>query len=322
VVALIATASSYALSAYAIYTNSYLLFIASRFISGLSGGAFEIAQAAVIDISTVKNKARNLGYITMAASLGFVAGPVITSAMSSLHISHTIPFLFAGVMALVNITFIMMFMRKDLPKNPGLIVDFRSVYRAILFLVADKRVRVIGIIYLLVQCGWGFYAQGVALFLHTVYGYGITETGLFYAAMGFATAFASLTIQPRIFARVSTTKALVVSALICGFGLVVVNIVGHEFMQWILSIVLSASQLICYTALLYIISMSVSDKEQGKAMGAAGAGFGLAWFVNDIAMGHLSSITPGTPITVGGLFYFVAVAIFIIAVKIFRERVQ
>ena len=140
--------------------------------------------------------------------------------------------------------------------------------------------------------------------------------------MGFATAFASLTIQPRIFAKVSTTKALVVSALICGFGLVVVNIVGHEFMQWILSIVLSASQLICYTALLYIISTSVSDKEQGKAMGAAGAGFGLAWFINDIAMGHLSSITAGTPITVGGLFYFVAVAIFIIAVKIFRERVQ
>ena len=189
VVALLATASSYVLSAYAIYTNSYLLFIASRFISGLSGGAFEIAQAAVIDISTVKNKARNLGYITMAASLGFVAGPVITSAMSSLHISHTMPFLFAGVMALVNITFIMIFMRKDLPKNPGLIVDFKSVYRAILFLITDKRVRIIGVIYLLVQCGWGFYAQGVALFLHTMYGYGITETGLFLCGNGFCYCF-------------------------------------------------------------------------------------------------------------------------------------
>ncbi|MBK2258157.1 MFS transporter [Francisella philomiragia] len=322
IVALSTTCVAYLLSAYAIYSHDYLLFVASRFICGLAGGAFEIAQAAVIDISTEEDKSQNLGYITMAASLGFVVGPIVTSFASVMEVSHTIPFVFAAILALVNIAFIVIIMKRDLPKNPGLVIQLGTIYRTISFLLSDKRVRLIGVVYLLVQCAWGFYAQGVALFLNLTYSYNISMTGAFYAVMGLATALASIFIQPRIFAKVSNQVAFVRAAVICGIGFILVSIIFNEAAQWVLTIVLSASQLICYTALLSMISGAVSDKEQGKAMGAAGAGFGLAWFLNDIMMGHLSSISPSSPITFAGFMYFIAAIIFVFSIKILRERVQ
>ncbi|MDE4980223.1 MFS transporter, partial [Francisella tularensis subsp. holarctica] len=88
-----------------------------------------------------------------------------------------------------------------------------------------------------------------------------------------------------------------------------------------LTIVLSSSQLICYTALVAMISCAVTDKEQGKAMGDAGAGFGLAGFLNDIIMGHLASISPSSPISFGGRLFFIAAIIFVFSIKILRERV-
>ncbi|XSZ47803.1 MFS transporter [Francisella noatunensis] len=322
IVALLTICVAYLLSAYAIYSHDYLLFVASRFICGLAGGAFEIAQAAVIDISTEEDKSRNLGYITMAASLGFVVGPIVTSFVSVMEVSHTIPFVFAAILALVNIAFIVIIMKRDLPKNPGLVIQLGTIYRTISFLLSDKRVRLIGVVYLLVQCAWGFYAQGVALFLNLTYSYNISMTGAFYAVMGLATALASIFIQPKIFAKVSNQIAFVRAAIICGVGFILVSIIFNEAAQWVLTIVLSASQLIYYTALLSMISGAVSDKEQGKAMGAAGAGFGLAWFLNDIMMGHLSSILPSSPITFAGFMYFIAAIIFVFSIKILRERVQ
>lgn len=322
IVALSTTCVSYFLSAYAIYSHDYLLFIASRFVSGLAGGAFEIAQAAVIDISSEEEKSKNLGYITMAASLGFVVGPIVTSFVSTMSINHIIPFIFAAVFSFINMMFIIVIMEKDLPKNPGLVIQLTTIYKTISFLLSDKRVRLIGVVYLLIQCAWGFYGQGVALFLNLTYNYSISLTGLFYAVMGLSTAIASITIQPCVFAKISRQVAFVRSAVICGIGFALVAILTNQETQWLLAIILSVAQLICYTALLSMISGAVSDKEQGKAMGAAGAGFGLAWFLNDIMMGHLSAISPSSPISFGAIMYFVAAIIFVFSIKILRERVQ
>ena len=85
-----------------------------------------------------------------------------------------------------------------------------------------------------------------------------------------------------------------------------VTLLDSEISQWILTIVLSASQLIAYAAFVINDNLgAVTDKEQGKAMGAAGAGFGLAWFLNDIMMGHLASVSPSSPISFGGGMYFI-----------------
>ncbi|MDE5039642.1 MFS transporter, partial [Francisella tularensis subsp. holarctica] len=82
---------------------------------------------AGLDISTEEDKSKNLGYITLAASFGFVVGPIVTSFVSVMNISHTLPFLFAAVLSLLNIIFIVILMTKDLPKNPGLVIQLATI---------------------------------------------------------------------------------------------------------------------------------------------------------------------------------------------------
>ena len=318
IVALSFTCSSYLVSAFAILTKNYLMFIGSRFVSGLAGGAFEIAQATVIDISTEENKSRNLGFITMAASLGFVIGPVATSFAASMHISYTLPFLLAATLSLTNVLFIVFIMTKDLPKHPGLVVNVKSIYKTVSFLLSDKRVRIIGLAYLLMQCGWGFFGQGVALFLTEIYHYTVTQNGFFYALTGLSVALCSLFLQPILFKKYKIHSLYIISAIICGSNLFLTAVFSSIYLQWLIGIIASACQLICYTCLLTIISSSVSDKEQGKAMGAAGAGFGLAWFLNDLLMGHLSTISLYLPIPFGGGMFFVSI-LFVLFV-IFKSK--
>jgi MFS transporter, DHA1 family, tetracycline resistance protein len=322
--ALLLTSLSYAISTISIYKGLYLVFILSRLMSGLVGGAFEIAQATVIDISSINYKTRNLGYISMAGSIGFMIGPIITSITTNTYFGWNLgtPFLFAMILSLVNAILIYLLLQKDIPKNPNLTLKLTNLLKTVTFLFTDKRVCFIGLIYVLFQCGWGFYGQGIALLLNQLYNYNVSYIGFFYSVMGLSIAICSLLIQPKVikFYRINTIFLFFV--LICGICLISSSLVHGAISQWIISIIASMSQIFCYTSLLSIISSSVSKKEQGKAMGAAGAGFGIAWFINDIMMGGLSSISVKFPITIGGIILLSVFFLFFIFLFIKNNKVS
>ena len=179
-------------------------------------------------MSKEEEKAKNIGYVTMAASLGFVIGPIITSMVSTVNANYMLPFIFAGIMSLVNVLFVALVMKKDLPKNPGLIIQLGSIYKTISFLISDSRVRAVGIVYLLLQCGWGFYGQGVALFLDHVYSYSVSDIGLFYGLMGLSTAIASITLQPKLFAKYSNSNIFIHAIIVLGVGAILVGKVDAQ----------------------------------------------------------------------------------------------
>lgn len=70
----------------------------SRIIDGFTGGNVSIATAIVTDISSVKERTKNLGLIGAAFGLGFIIGPVIGGVLSG--ISLAAPAYAAGIFAL------------------------------------------------------------------------------------------------------------------------------------------------------------------------------------------------------------------------------
>ncbi len=97
---------SNALSGIGVHEHAVMLFIFSRFLAGFFGGSFPIAQAAMIDISDETTKSRNLSLVSLAASVGFVVGPLITSlstlpALSTVF-NYTTPFYVATAISLLN----------------------------------------------------------------------------------------------------------------------------------------------------------------------------------------------------------------------------
>lgn len=118
---LIVSFFAYIGSAIGILIHSYWVLIISRFICGYAEGNFSIAQATVADICTGYQRIKKFGVINMAASLGFVFGPIIGGKLADPDLAHWFgddtPFWFAAVLILITIFMIWWQLPETKPEN-------------------------------------------------------------------------------------------------------------------------------------------------------------------------------------------------------------
>lgn len=90
-----------------------VLFV-SRMLGGLAGAFIMPAVTAfIVDITTVRNRARSLGYMTAAINFGFIIGPGIGGVLA--EVSTRLPFFVAAVLGLIS-ALLSVFMLEE-PKN-------------------------------------------------------------------------------------------------------------------------------------------------------------------------------------------------------------
>ncbi|HMO75310.1 MAG TPA: TCR/Tet family MFS transporter [Sphingopyxis sp.] len=78
------------------------LFVA-RALSGVFGGSYAAAQAAIADITRPEDRARNFGFVGAAFGVGFVAGPAIGGFLG--EIGPRAPFVAAALLAAANMLY-------------------------------------------------------------------------------------------------------------------------------------------------------------------------------------------------------------------------
>jgi DHA1 family tetracycline resistance protein-like MFS transporter len=81
-------------------TSLAMLFLA-RTIDGLTGGNITIAQAYVADVTTTEERGRALGFVGAAFGLGFIIGPALGGALST--VSFALPALVAAGLTVINL---------------------------------------------------------------------------------------------------------------------------------------------------------------------------------------------------------------------------
>lgn len=96
-IALAGLAADYLLLAYA---QTVPLIFLGRVLSGLFGGSYAPAQAAIADVTAPDQRARNFSLVSAAFGVGFVAGPALGGLMSSW--GDRAPFIAAAALAGVN----------------------------------------------------------------------------------------------------------------------------------------------------------------------------------------------------------------------------
>lgn len=78
------------------------LFVA-RALSGVFGGSYAAAQAAIADITRPEERARNFGFVGAAFGVGFVVGPAIGGFLGEM--SPRAPFVAAAILAAANMLY-------------------------------------------------------------------------------------------------------------------------------------------------------------------------------------------------------------------------
>lgn len=105
--------------------NSFMLFVLSRTIAGLSKGNVSLSTAIITDICSISERTKGMALIGISFSIGFIFGPLIGAYFSLLSKtsvnSSNNPFLlpssFAAALAFLNILFIVLKFNESLPKG-------------------------------------------------------------------------------------------------------------------------------------------------------------------------------------------------------------
>jgi len=94
------------------FATSFWLLLASRIVQGLGGGTVGVVQAYVTDLTPPDDRAKTLGWLSAATSLGVVFGPGVGSLLANIF-GHTAPGLAAASLSFVNMVFAWQFLRES-----------------------------------------------------------------------------------------------------------------------------------------------------------------------------------------------------------------
>ncbi|WHN64814.1 MFS transporter [Cysteiniphilum sp. QT6929] len=290
IVSLAGTIVAYLLSVSALALGSLSIFMLSRFICGFFGGSFSIAQAVILDISNENNRVKNLSLITLSASIGFVFGPLITTAVGLLSQTEyqaiTLPFWFGAIFSMVNLLSVFLFLsetyanriKEQKLKLISLVFSFKVMF-------SDKRVKILALAFLMLQIGWGYYAQGLPLVLAQAFQFEPASIGFVFVIMSLGFAFSTLYFQNVVLKRLNNHLAMLLSGIIIAVLIALCTFFLSQSSMIISAFIGALLEIIFYTALLSVIASKVGSHEQGAIMGGTTSVFGIAWAINAFTLG-------------------------------------
>ena len=106
---LLVSAVAYAIFAYA---STLWLLLLSRVIQGFGGGTIGVVQAYVADASDPNDRAKSLGWLSAATSLGAVVGPAIGSVL--IHWGHHAPGIASAIFCVLVSVFAAIYLRESM----------------------------------------------------------------------------------------------------------------------------------------------------------------------------------------------------------------
>ncbi len=265
---------TYITSALGIRMHSFWLLLLSRFVCGYAEGNFSIAQSTAADISSGHQRVKNFGIINMAASLGFVIGPVLGGQLADPDIvswfSPQLPFWFSALLALFTIVIVFYHLPETKPA-PNPFRDKKlhpfSGIRILYDNFSKSKTRGYYFINFLFYFGLFFFYQFYPVLLVTDYAFDSSEIADMAAYVAVILAAAQLLIVRPLAKRFSTRQSAVLGAFLLGPTLIALTVPYFYFVLFFVLPAACIAMAIATTNLQSLVSHSVSEELQGEVMG-------------------------------------------------------
>ncbi len=187
-ICLLGSFGGYLLASIAVMMKSVALLIAGRVIAGFTSGSQPIAQAAMVDMSTIQTKARNIGLVLMALSIGFVIGPIIGGVLSDSRIvswfTFSTPFTFVALLSLLNALLLKLLFKESFIRKDKLSIKYFHAIKIFISAFKHPSIRYLSLIFLIFMLGWSNYYTFATFFVYKKYGFDPLHTTLFMSCLG------------------------------------------------------------------------------------------------------------------------------------------
>ncbi len=285
--------------------HSIALMIVGRLIAGFTAGSQAIAQAAIVDISDAGNKSRNMSWMVLTLSLGFLMGPIIGGILSSPQLvswfDYTIPMYFAAFISLLNMVLLSyLFNETFIPTKKFVLNWFRAIE---VFISAFKHhgVRNLSVVLLFMEIGWGAYFSFIVTFIVSLFHFTALQSGLFLSLVALGFSSGSGIIVPLCLKLMSLRRAIVINFIIAAAMIFAMVITQSLHIALLAAFVVGANIAVGYSNLLTLLSNQVGPEEQGWVMGMTGSVGALCFALTSLLGSVVSFLGLSAPMIIGAI---------------------
>ena len=295
------------------------LFVA-RALSGIFGGSYAAAQAAIADITKPEERARNFGFVGAAFGVGFVVGPAIGGFLGEL--SPRAPFVAAAILAATNMLYGLIVFPETLAAGRRRAFDWRranplGAFRTLRSLPGMGGVAAVLVLWqiasLVYPMTWSFYCIAQL-------GWTPGMIGASLAAVGVAIALGQMLVVGPMVARFGERDAATFGILVA-----VAVYIGYAFttstIGAFLLLIPVALQAPVQPSLMAMMSRRATSETQGEVQGISAMAMGLGQLAAPILLtGTMAWFTAkGAPVHFPGAAFIVAAIFGLLAIAMLRR---
>ncbi len=301
------TMVGYILFAFGIALHNIPLLFFSRILDGLTGGNISVAQAAIADVSTPKNRARNFGFIGMAFGLGFILGPYIGGKLADPSVlswfNAQIPFYFTALLCLLNVFLILIFFPETLKIAKKARIDITKPFHNVVAAFSKPGIRSIMPTSFLFTAGFTFFTTFFAIVLAQKFAFKQGNTGDYFAYVGIWIAIVQGGLTGIIAKKFKDYQVLRFSIFITAFSLLGYYLIPIGEYKWLFLVppfmALGNGLTMAFNSSLI---SRISPKEiQGEALGINSSVMALAQAIPAIIAGYVATVNDNLPVFVGSV---------------------
>ncbi len=314
---LLGTSLSYILFAIGIITRNLPLLFVSRAFDGITGGNIAVAQAAIADITTPENRAKNFGLIGAAFGMGFILGPFLGGKLSDPSLvswfNAATPFWFASAIAFLNVLSVIFLLPETIKqKQKELSLHVGKSIKNIIRAFSMKGMVPLFCTSFLFVSGFTFFTTFFSVFLINKFGFSQGSIGNYFAYVGIWIALSQAVVTRKVSKIFSEQKVLRFSLVATGIFILMQFVpttwVGLLFVTPFFAIFNGLST----ANITSLVSRSVGSEMQGEILGVNASVQAIGQTIPPILSGFIAaSVTPLTPIFVSGVTIILAGVVFI-----------
>jgi multidrug resistance protein len=290
------SAVSYIVFAFA--QSLWLLFL-SRAVQGLGGGTVGVVQAYVADASAPDERAKGLGWLSAATSLGAIVGPALGSVLAAVW-GRAAPGLGAALLCLLNLAFAWRFLTDSremrvtgahgVPTNPQRLSAWQVLARP-----SETAARVIWTYAVAIGAFYGVLAV-FTMFLSRRFGIGEKNIGYFFMWFGAAGVIVRTTLVGPVVRRMGEVRMARAGLVLLAVGLILFPFSrGYPLLLFAMTL-MPLGTAFTFPAVTALLSRVVPSRERGLYMGVQQTVGGVSrvlfpWW-NGWAFDHIGMAAP------------------------------
>jgi len=292
--------------------SSLPLLIIARIIIGFTSGSVAVAQSAIADVTSGVEKAKNIGVIAVALTIGLVAGPLVGGVLSDPTVlpwfNTNTPFYAGIILSIISLIVLLYSMQEthEIVQNKNknsLIAEVKLLGHEFMNITCRSNIHFILLTFFLFELGWSLYFQSLALLLAQSLNASLKMIGLLSSFVGLVLSLGLIYGVRFVVKRYKLTSIIGPSLVFGCLALIIGFIFNGLVLQWLIAIPIAIVVAFCYSILITFASDKTDANKQGLLMGTTDSLLALAFTITGYLSGVLAIHNAVLPQLVAAIFF-------------------